>query len=36
MPPKKIPKQYLPKGLTKEDSAKQKKSIEEGKMRCIF
>ena len=33
MPPKKIPKQYLPKTLTKEDRAKQKKSIEEGKMR---
>ena len=33
MPPRKIPKQYLPKGLTKEDRAKQKKSIEEGKMR---
>ena len=33
MPPKKIPQQYLPKGLTKEDRAKQKKSIQEGKMR---
>ena len=33
MPPRKIPKQYLPKVLTKEDRAKQKKSIEEGKMR---
>jgi len=33
MPPKKIPKQYLPKTLTKEDREKQKKSIEEGKMR---
>ena len=33
MPPRKIPKQYLPKELTKEDRAKQKKSIEEGKMR---
>ncbi len=33
MPPKSIPKQYLPKGLTKEDRAKQKKSIEQGKMR---
>ena len=33
MPPKKIPKQYLPKTLTKQDRAKQKKSIEEGKMR---
>ena len=33
MPPKKIPKQYLPKTLSKEDRAKQKKSIEEGKMR---
>ena len=33
MPPRKIPKQYLPKGLTKQDRAKQKKSIEQGKMR---
>jgi len=33
MPPKKIPKQYLPKGLTKEDKAKQKKSIEERTVR---
>ncbi len=33
MPPKKIPQQYLPKTLSKEDRAKQKKSIEEGTVR---
>ena len=33
MPPKKIPKQYVPKSLTKEDRAKQVKSIKEGKDR---
>jgi len=33
MPPRKIPKQYLPKSLTPEDRAKQKKSIEQGKPR---
>jgi len=33
MPPKKIPRQYVPKSLTKEDRAKQVKSIKEGKDR---
>ena len=33
MPPKKIPKQYVPKSLTPEDKKKQIKSIKEGKDR---
>jgi len=33
MPPKKIPTQYAPKSLTKEDRKKQIKSIKEGKDR---
>lgn len=33
MPPKKIPKQYVPKSLTPEDKKKQIKSIKEGKER---
>ena len=33
MPPKKIPKQYVPKSLTPEDRKKQIKSIKEGKDR---
>ena len=33
MPPKKIPRQYLPSSLTKEDREKQKKSIEKGTIR---
>lgn len=33
MPPKKIPPQYVPKTLTKEDAKKQIKSIKEGKPR---
>ena len=33
MPPKKIPKQYVPKSLTAEDKKKQIKSIKEGKDR---
>jgi len=33
MPPKKIPPQYVPKSLTKEDAKKQIKSIKEGKPR---
>ena len=33
MPPKKIPPQYVPKTLTKDDAKKQIKSIKEGKPR---
>ena len=33
MPPKKIPKQYVPKSLSPEDKKKQIKSIKEGKDR---
>ena len=33
MPPKKIPKQYVPKSLSAEDKKKQIKSIKEGKDR---
>ena len=33
MPPKKINPKYVPKGLSKEDKAKQVKSIKEGKDR---
>jgi len=33
MPPKKINPKYVPKGLSKEDKAKQTKSIKEGKDR---